>query len=217
MQSSIGCRVPHSRRPPSPNLSRIADLLTLLKVFLMAATGILLGLGATWLAVDRGLGFGAIRAGVWTAWPKTGSLAIDPYSSARLARTGEIPLGLAEGLSLIASQDEDGQTLTGTCEYLLTGRMPPARFWTLTPSTPRGALIDNRAHRFGLTSSEILRRDDGDFQVLMAPNARPGNWLPVETASDFMLVLRLYDTAVSATSTAIEAATLPQVRKVACR
>lgn len=191
-------------------------MLTLFKIFLMATTGIALGLGATWLVLERGYGFGAVRAGVWTAWPKAGSLNIDPYASARLARTGEIPLGLAEGLSLKAAFDEDGKELQGTCEYVLAGRMPPARFWTLTPSTPRGSLIDNKAHRLGLTSSEIIRHEDGDFQIRIAANARPGNWLPVETASSYVLVLRLYDTAVSTTTTAIEAANLPRLQKVAC-
>ena len=191
-------------------------MLNLVKIFLMAITGIALGLGATWLVLERGYGFGAVRAGVWIAWPKTGSLNIDPYASARLARSGEIPLGLAEGLSLQAAVDEDGNALQGSCEYMLAGRMPPARFWTLTPVTPRGSLLDNKAHRFGLTSSEIIRRENGDFQIRIAANARSGNWLPVETVLPYVLVLRLYDTAASTTTTAIEAANLPSLKKVAC-
>ena len=36
------------------------------------------GLGATWLSLTRGSAFGAVSIGAWTAWPRTGTVGIDP-------------------------------------------------------------------------------------------------------------------------------------------
>lgn len=192
-------------------------MLALFKAILMALAGIALGLGATWLALDQSVGLGAVHAGVWRVWPKAGTSEIDPYTRARQARTGEIPLGLAEGLSLTASRDEGGEVLTPRCDYVFSGHIPPARYWTLTQANPEGFLTGAKNIRHNLTSAEIVRRADGDFDIQISASARPGNWLPVSTKDDFMLVLRLYDTAVSATASAIEAGTLPHVARVGCQ
>ena len=52
-----------------------------------------IGLGATWLTLTRGVAFGSLRIGAWTAWPKSGSVDIDPYARATIARSGELPIG----------------------------------------------------------------------------------------------------------------------------
>ena len=50
-----------------------------------------------------------------------------------------------------------------------------------------------------------MRRADGSFEIMIAPRARPGNWLPTGGIDRYVLVLRLYDTPVGvATRTAKE-------------
>src|SRR3954465_8044933 len=95
------------------------------------AVGVALGLFVTWLAVERGYGFGAVRAGPWTAWPRTGSAEADPYARAVTARSAAIALGLAEGLMFVASADSTGAPLDPVCDYRVRGRTPPARAWTI--------------------------------------------------------------------------------------
>src|SRR5262249_59519085 len=73
---------------------------------------------------------------------------------------------------------------------------PTARFWTLTLYNPDGALVANSTNRYGFTSQEIVRRSDGSFDIVVAPRANPGNWLPTGGVGRYELVLRLYDTAV---------------------
>ena len=192
-------------------------MLTLLKTFLMAVCGIALGLSATVLAVRGGFGLGAVRAGSWTAWPKTGTPEIDPYARAMLARTGEIPMGLAEGLLLVAARDSGGDWLEGRCDYVFSGKIPASRFWTVTIDTPDGALIDNPAQRHGATSSEIVRDEGGGFEIALSARARPGNWLPVGHDKRYVVALRLYDTVASATAAALDAAALPAIRRTGCR
>ncbi len=178
--------------------------------------GVALGLFATYMAVERGYGFGAVNAGAWRAWPKTGSPEADPYARAVVARTGEIPLGLAEGLMFIADSDDTGAPLDPKCDYTIRGRTPPARYWTLTLMTPRGFLIDNDLKRFGFTSAEIVRERETPLDVIISASARPGNWLPLGRPAPFVAVLRLYDTIVRASASAIDARSLPSVVRGSC-
>ena len=187
------------------------------KIAVSVGLGHVLGLAATYYSVDRGLGFGAVRAGPWTAWPRAGSAEIDPYARASLSRTGEVPLGLAEGLSFVAAADTAGNALQGDCSYTLSGNMPPARYWTISVVTRDGRLAPNNANRHGFTSSEILRRAGGAFSIVLARDAQPGNWLPTGDANAFLLVLRAYDSPVSATASALTEKGLPAIDRVSCQ
>ena len=57
-------------------------------------------------------------------------------------------------------------------------------------------MIGNTIDRHGFTSQEIVRNADGNFDIVVAPRARAGNWLPTGGVDSYMLVLRLYDTPV---------------------
>ncbi len=186
------------------------------KFVLVGIAGILLGLCVTFAAMQSGFGFGAVRAGPWLAWPKNGAANSDPYARAGLAYSGEIPLGASEGVAFVASRDSAGRPFDPNCDYSVGGETPQARYWTLTVMTPSGRLVDNPAERNGFTSSEILRSADGGFSIALSHNARPGNWLPLGSAS-FILVLRLYETEFSAATEAFDASTLPNIARGACR
>jgi hypothetical protein len=188
----------------------------LLKALLAVALGTSLGLAATYFSLAKGLGFGAVRAGPWTAWPKSGSTEADPYARAAIARTGEVPLGLAEGVSFIAASDSSGAPLSGRCTYLVGGAIPPARYWTLSVNSPKGFLIDNPAKRYGVTSAEIYRQMGAPFQIAVSRTAHAGNWLPVGTNEPVTLVLRLYDSSVSAATAALDSQTMPSIVREGC-
>ena len=191
-------------------------MVNFLKTLVAVTAGIALGLAMTFFAVERGLGFGAVRAGPWTGWPKTGSRDADPYARAVLARTGETPLGIAEGLSFVARTDSSGGLLDPRCEYSVRGPVPPARWWTLTVMSPDGRLIDNPTRVYGFTSAEIVRFASGDFEIVAARAARPGNWLPLTENQPFVLTLRLYDTTMSAAASALDAGSMPSIERRRC-
>ena len=156
-------------------------MLHTLKMLVIAVAGLWLGLAGTYYAVERGedggVGtsflFGAVKAGPWTGWPKSGTRDADPYARALYARNGETPLGITEGLSFLARADSSGAPLNPACDYVLSGAIPPARFWTLSAATPHG--------------------------------------------KPYLLMLRLYDTALSANAYSVVAQAMPSIVKEHCR
>jgi hypothetical protein len=180
------------------------------------AVATFIGLGATYLALTRGAAFGALRIGAWTAWPKTGTADVDPYARATIARTGQLPIGLGDGVGFSAQHDDSGRFLDGRCEVVLSGVTPPARFWTITLYNVEGQLVANSVSRYGFTSQEIIRRADGSFEIVAAPRASAGNWLPTGGVDRYLLVLRLYDTAVGASTRAGREVPMPAIQMRTC-
>jgi len=174
------------------------------------------GLDATYLALTRGAAFGPLTIGSWTAWPKTGTVDADPYAQASIARVGRLPTTLGDGVAFTASADDNGRPLDGRCDVVLAGVTPAARFWTLTLYNPDGELVANSTNRFGFTSQEIVRRADGSFEIVVTPRANPGNWLPTGGIERYILVLRLYDTAVGVSTKAGREVPMPGVTVRSC-
>lgn len=180
------------------------------------AIATIVGLGATYLALTRGAAFGALRIGAWTAWPKTGTSEADPYARANIARSGQLPIGLGDGVSFSAQTDDNGRFFDGRCDVILTGNTPTARFWTLTLYDTAGHLVANSVNRYGFSSQEIVRWADGSFEIVVAPRASAGNWLPTGGVERYLLTLRLYDTAVGVSTRAGKEVPMPLVKTMGC-
>ena len=181
---------------------------------LMVAAAI--GLGATWLTLTRGIAFGSLTIGAWTAWPKSGSVDIDPYARATIARTGELPIGAGDGVAFYAHTDDTGNAFDGRCTYVVSGVTPAARYWTLTLYDAQGRLVANTIDRHGFTSAEILREAEGRFVINVGPRARSGNWLPSGGIEQFVMVWRLYDTPIGVASLTTKEGPMPAVVRKSC-
>jgi hypothetical protein len=188
----------------------------LLGSILALAIAAAVGLGTTWLTLSRGTAFGAITIGAWTAWPKTGTRDIDPYARAAIARSGELPIGSGDGIAFVARSDDARRPLDGRCDVLVSGTTPQARFWTITLYDPQGRLVGNLVERHGFTSQEIIRHSDGTFDIIVAPRARAGNWLPTNGLERYVLMLRLYDTPVGVASRTAREAPMPAIQVQSC-
>jgi hypothetical protein len=174
------------------------------------------GLGTTFFALSHGVSFGAFTIGSWTAWLKTGTADIDPYARAAIARSGELPTGIGDGVAFFARTDDNGNALDGRCDVLVSGSTPQARFWTITLYDSEGHLVGNALNRQNFTSQEIIRKLNGDFDIDVAPRARAGNWLPTAGVGRYVLLLRLYDTPIGATTRAGREVTMPSITTKAC-
>ncbi len=80
-------------------------------------------------------------------------------------------MGSGDGVAFLARADDNGRSLDGRCDVLVSGSTPQARFWTLTLYDPEGRLVANSIERQGFTSQEIVRRSDGSFEIVIEPNA----------------------------------------------
>lgn len=189
---------------------------TFVKACLAGALGIVLGIWSSREILASGAPFGVVDIGAWRVAAKAGSVEADPYTRAELERSGEIPLALGEGLQLIARADDTGRPLDPHCAYRIGSRTPAARYWTLSVVDRQGAPIENAAGRYGLRSSEILRESDGAFSIFVSAAAHAGNWLPIGAPERFLLVLRLYDSPLSATAGGIDRSTVPAIERVGC-
>jgi hypothetical protein len=188
----------------------------LLGTLFALAVAAAVGLGATYFALTRGAAFGSLSIGSWTAWPKTGTIEADPYARASIARIGQLPIALGDGVSFTAKNDDNGKPLDGRCDVVLSGITPAARFWTLTLYTVSGEIVANSISRFGFTSQEIVRHADGSFEMVVGPRANPGNWLPTGGVERYTLVLRFYDTAVGVSTKAGREIPMPAISTRSC-
>jgi hypothetical protein len=181
--------------------------------FVVAAA---VGLGLTYFALTRGAAFGSLTIGAWSAWPKTGTAEADPYARATIARTGQLPIALGDGVSFTARGDDQGKLLDGRCDVIVSGVTPAARFWTLTLYNPDGDFSANSVNRYGFTSQEIVRQADGSFSIAISPRASAGNWLPTGGIDRYVLLLRFYDTAVGVATKAGREIPMPAVTTRSC-
>jgi len=188
----------------------------LLRVLLLLAAGVALGLWSAEAVLRNGPPFGVAAAGPWRLETRAGVADADPYTRAELARGGEIPLALGEGLQLVARVDDDGAKLDSRCVYSLGPRVPPARFWTLEIADRDGYPLDNPDGRTTFRSGELLRSGDGAFTIRIGAQVQPGNWLPVGAKTGFELVLRLYDTPLSAVGDEIQRSAVPRILRERC-
>ncbi|SSC66017.1 DUF1214 domain-containing protein [Ciceribacter selenitireducens] len=174
------------------------------------------GILTTLSALNASAGFGAIRLGVWSAFPDVQTADADPYAKSHRAKAGRLLYGSAEGLSFTASSDEDGNLLTGTCSYRIVGRTPAARLWTLYAADPDGKPLVPRADLpFAHNSQGILRHRDGSFEISVSATARPMNWLALPNTGAFSLVLTLLDTPAAGSSGLI-GLEMPKVESLGC-
>ena len=176
-----------------------------MRFLLLLAFSIALALGLGGWSAERALeeaaDLGTETVGPWLANPTAGSVDADPYSKARLARIGNLTLGIGEGIQFRASRDSAGEALRLECSYRLSGQTPPARVWTLTAFGFDGRVVQPGAGRPGwLVSRNILRGEDNSFTATVGPRAAAGNWLSVLGAGPFVLILTLYDTPASSSS-----------------
>jgi hypothetical protein len=188
----------------------------LIKALIACVIGLGLGFWATTASLRDPTPFGVSTVGAWTVSEKAGTLEADPYTRAALERSGEIPLAAGEGLQFVARVDDSGATLDPRCLYVVGRATPPARYWTLSLVDAEGFPVENPAQRYGFRSSEIVRAADGGFLIAVSARAHAGNWLPIGAPGRFALVLRLYDTPVSATAGAIERSAMPKITRESC-
>jgi hypothetical protein len=186
---------------------------------IFAGLSLLLGLGSAHYMIDDGFALVVSRAGPWQTWVHAGSLNADPYTRAHIARSGLLPITSASGLTYFASTDSDGRTLHSDCEYEIVARPLAAVWWTIAAFDDDGKLIPNQASRHAFSSQSLTILPDRTQRITVAPEARPGHWLPSGDVGSLTLVMRIIrPLAVEGgeVTARVDSNSLPGIRRIAC-
>lgn len=177
------------------------------------------GLGSSWYMVEAGNRLSTVTNGPWVTWPTAGRKSADPYTRAHFARRGSLVLSTEVARTYIARVDSDGAGLHSSCDYAVSGRNLPDRWWSIAVFDARGKLIPNAINRHAFTQSNAAMSADGSVLLTMSRDVSPGNWLPTGGAGRLAVILKVVDLEpVALTSEANdEGLLLPIIRRVSCR
>lgn len=191
----------------------------LIAFFVFAAVSLVLGLGSARYMIDGGFAAIIREGGPWKAWLQAGSSLADPYTKAHFARSGELPITSASGLTFSANTDDKGSRLSSYCEYEIIARPLAALWWTIAVYDEEGQLIPNAADRHAFSSQNLAILSDGSQRISLAPTARPGHWLPSGEGHYLTLRLRIIRPLTleqQQHSESINADSLPHIQRVKC-
>ncbi|MBI3677110.1 MAG: DUF1214 domain-containing protein [Proteobacteria bacterium] len=186
-----------------------------LKIAATLGGGIALGLLATWLIAIRGGMPGGVTDGPWHTSLSIGSASGDIYTRASVAVHGLLALNRSETIYYTAFADDEGNALSGTCTYRVSGNDPDARWWSITAYASDDYLIPNPAERYSISKNAVRREMGGGFIAAVGPEVVAKNWIPVTAGNPFSLTLRLYNPGPGVVSDPVHAQ-LPSIEKVSC-
>jgi hypothetical protein len=185
---------------------------------IFGAVSLVLGLGSANYMISDGFSLVVGQTGPWKAWVTAGGLAADPYTKAHIARSGDLPITSASGLTFFASTDSGGRELSSYCDYEIVARPLSALWWTIAVFDEDGKLIPNKAARHAFNSQSLTILPDGTQRINLAPEARPGHWLPSGEGHDLILVLRIIRplNVQQQQETDINANAMPVIKRISC-
>jgi hypothetical protein len=187
---------------------------TALKILATFVIGVALGLFATWFFVFRGAMPGGVSDGPWKTNLSVGSASGDMATRASVAVHGLLALNRSETVYYTAVSDTGGEALDGRCDYLIAGRDPAARWWSITAYAEDDFLIPNPQNRYSISKNSVLHEAGGGFTASVSRKPTGNNVIPVADAP-FSLTLRLYNPDPRVVADPAHAALLT-IQKVAC-
>ncbi|MDX2171019.1 MAG: DUF1214 domain-containing protein [Deltaproteobacteria bacterium] len=180
---------------------------------LLVALG--LGLGSARWMLRHGIAEALVRNGAWQTSRETGSPDAGMYIRAQVAVAGLLALNPSEAMYYRAASDDAGHPLTGDCDFVVEGRDPATRWWSLTAYAADNFLIPNSAERYSFSRTTVARETDGGFRIVVSARPHAGNWLPVAPGEPFDLTLRLYNPEPALTAD-LAGTPLPRITRTGC-
>jgi len=197
-------------------LGLLTNLLLNLVVFVALAVGG--GLGTAWYMIEAGSRLNTRTFGPWMTFTSAGRPDADPYTRAHMVRNAQLPLSSTLELTFRAKSDSSGGRLTSACDYAVLMEDQGSAWWSLAVFDGQGRLIQNAAERHAFNSSTAMREPDGRTVVVLARDARPGNWLPSGRSGRVVLVLTVQDAGMAAVvHDGGSPKSLPEIQRTGCR
>jgi hypothetical protein len=180
-----------------------------------AVVGVLLGVGSLYYLVFIANPVAIAANGAWRMNPLAGSASNDPYSRLELAFTSILALAKTEAIYFEARTDDAGEPLSSSCDYLVSGPAPDARWWSVTAYGPDDMLIPTQSARYSASAATAVRGGAGQVEIALTPDGSGPNGIATG-AGPFILLLRLYQPAQSIAD-APETTPLFRIEKGSCR
>lgn len=158
----------------------------------------------------------AIHNGPWRTSAGVGSADANLYERAAVAVAGLYGLAKEETIYYTAFTDSDGQELNGRCDYTLSGRPFPTRWWSLTMYGADYYLVENPANIYSRHAGNLEFEPDHSYMVQISAQAKPHNWLPTPANGEFSITLRLYNPE-AAIHEHLGSVQLPSIQRENCR
>jgi hypothetical protein len=197
-------------------VSFLTNALANLAVFAALAIGG--GAGTAWYMIEAGSRLSTRTFGPWTTWTSAGRPDADPYTRAHTAGNGLLPVSSTLELSFRAKTDSAGGRLTSSCDYAVLLQSPEPAWWSLAVFDAKGRLIQNAAERYAFNIHTAMREPDGRVAIVVARDARPGNWLPSGRSGRIVLVLTVQDAGLAANVyDGGQPKSLPEIVRTGCR
>ena len=177
------------------------------------------GLGSSWYMVNNGSPLTTRTIGPWTTWITEGRADADPYTRAHFVRAGTLNFSSEAITTYRAYTDSDGNRLHSSCEYQISGANLESGWWSITAFDRQGRLIPNAANRYTFTSDTAAVSPNNNVLIVLARDARPGNWLPTGGAGRLQVTLSMLTdksslSAIRGEETKVK---LPEIKTIRCR
>lgn len=180
------------------------------------AIGLVVGIGSAWLVLGNGQLLGRFEYDHWFGNENAGSTAADPYTRGIIATIGLLALNRSETIYFHRYLDEDGQPLTESCMYDLSGGDLPARWWSITVYAADDFLPLNDDAALSIDATQIVREAGGSWTARMAPQrGGASNWISTRAAGTFSLALRMYNPNDQARDDP-SSIPYPKIRRLSC-
>lgn len=128
-----------------------------------------------------------------------------PYAFGYFINQGQVPPPLTSH-HYVRSVDNDGNRLRNDCIYLLQGRIPPSRRWSLS-------VAGNDGSASTLSAGEAIYEADGSVKVYFAAFPVPGNRVVLPASGPAVVALTVHDPVKSPNNLP---PILPGISKVRC-
>jgi hypothetical protein len=166
------------------------------KIFIVAgcvAIAFILGAASALLAIRFAGQRGWIENGAWRTNPSIGRENLDMYSKATVALISLMSLNRSEAIYYYTETDDNGEPLSGLCDYRIEGGDIDARWWSITVYGSDQYLIKNSENRFSFNRAILRGKTDGSYTVRLSSHPKEGTWLPTGNEKQLYLFLRIYN------------------------
>ncbi len=174
--------------------------------------------------IKQGLGNTPVRNGQWTTAMSIGSTDSSSRLRALVAIAGLLA-STREDSMYYTVKEIDGVPLSLNCSYKIKGSEYDANWWSITAYGWDYYLIPNEEKRYSYNNENLIKNEDGSWEIIVSANKEGTNWLPVgasgsdaadkDLSQDFDLLLRLY-TPGDAYLNSPDTAPLPQITEEKC-